>query len=76
VAHTTPVYVTVDNSGFHHAEKLDYNLDLCEIYLQEIEEVIAKPDERADRQAWRYKEGLQRRIAETREVIDRLRKAL
>jgi hypothetical protein len=73
VAHTTPVYVTTDGSSFHDPETaLDY-LALSERYLDELAAVIAQPNETLNQLAWRYREGLEARIAETREVIARLR---
>lgn len=72
-AHTTPVYVMVDGSGFHNPETaLDY-LALSERYLTELEREIARPNETLNQHAWRFREGLEARIAETREVIARLR---
>jgi hypothetical protein len=74
IAHTTPIYVTVDGGGFHNRETASRYLDLNEKYLQELEHELAHPGEALDHQAWRYKEGLQARIAETRRVIEKLRK--
>ena len=73
VAHTTPVYVTVDGSGFHNPEKALGYLDLSEQYLDELEREIAQPNETLNQHAWRYREGLEARIAETREIIAKLR---
>jgi len=73
VAHTTPVYVTTDGSSFHNPDTaLDY-LALSERYLDDLAAEIAQPNESLDRLAWRYREGLEDRIAETRDVIARLR---
>lgn len=73
VAHTTPVYVTTDGSSFHNPETaLDY-LALNERYLDELAAEIAQPNETLNQLAWRYRDGLEERIAETREIIARLR---
>jgi hypothetical protein len=72
-AHTTPVYVTVGGSGFHNPETALEYLALNERYLAQLEEEIAAPNQNMNRNAWRYREGLEARIAETREVIDKLR---
>jgi hypothetical protein len=72
-AHTTPVYVSVDGSGFHNPETALGYLDLNERYLDELEAEISQPNETLNQHAWRYREGLEERIAETRAVIARLR---
>ena len=73
VAHTTPVYVTTDGSSFHNPDTaLDY-LALSEGYLDELTAEIAQPNETLNGHAWRYREGLEARIAETREIITKLR---
>jgi hypothetical protein len=72
-AHTTPVYVTVNGAGFHNPETaLDY-LALNERYLQELEREIAVPKQALTDNAWRNRDGLEARIAETRAVIAELR---
>jgi hypothetical protein len=84
VAHTTPVYVKVDGSGFHNPETALRYLDLNEQYLDELERELEPPDEllsqdapwpneTMNQHAWRYREGLEARIAETREIIEKLR---
>jgi hypothetical protein len=73
VAHTTPVYVTVNGSGFHNPETIAKRLELSESYLREIEQVIAAPGERLDEVAWRHKAALERQIDETRRVLAQLR---
>ncbi len=73
VAHTTPVYVTVDGGGFHNPETAGHYLDLSERYLRELEQEMDQPAEDVSRQAWRYREGLEARIAETRAIIAELR---
>ncbi len=73
LAHTTPVYVIVDGGGFHNPETAGHYLDLSERSLRELEHELDRPVEDVSRQAWRYREGLEARIAETREVIADLR---
>lgn len=73
VAHTTPVYVTTDGSSFHDPETALEYLALNEQYLDELAAEIAQPNETLNQLAWRYRAGLEARIAETREVIARLR---
>ena len=78
-AHTTPVYVTVENGGFHNPETAARYLDLSEQYLQELEHVLQHQDpadEALDTQIWRYEDGLRERIAQTRSVIEKLQKRL
>jgi len=72
-AHTTPVYVSVDGSGFHNSATALGLLDLNAQYLDELEAEIAQPNQTTNQHAWRYREGLEERIAETRAVIARLR---
>lgn len=75
-AHTTPVYVTVNGGGFHNPQTAGHYLDLSERYLQEIEQEISRPNPAPESQAWRYADALKVRIAETRQVIERMRKEL
>ncbi|GAB3949449.1 hypothetical protein GCM10028805_25650 [Spirosoma harenae] len=75
-AHTTPVYLTVDGGGFYNPETAMQYLDLSERYLTEIEQQFTPNPDKIDQQAWKYKEGLQTRIAETRRVINELRRKL
>ncbi len=76
-AHTTPVYVTVDGGGFHNPETTQRYLDLSETYLQEIEaELEAGPSTDPERRLWYYRLPLKRRIEETRQVIEGLRRRL
>ena len=76
VAHTTPIYVRVDGGGFHNPETANKYLDLSEKYLQALEYDLENPGDRLDHQAWRYKDGLMKRIEETRDVIKILREKL
>ena len=73
VAHTTPVYVSVDGGGFHNPETAGHYLDLSERFLQELEREMKTAHGDVSRQAYRYQRGLAVRIAETREVIEELR---
>ncbi len=73
VAHTTPVYVSVDGGGFHNPETAGHYLDLSERSLQELEREMETAHGDVSRQAYRYQRGLAVRIAETREVIEELR---
>lgn len=75
-AHTTPVYVTVDNGGFHNPSTASHYLALSEQYLQEIEQVLKNVHRDPQYQAWHYQEGLKRRITETRRIINVLKKKL
>lgn len=72
VAHTTPVYVTVDGGGFHNPETLQRNLERCERDLADLERAIQEPGPRLDSQAWRHADQLRRQIAETREALQTL----
>jgi hypothetical protein len=72
-AHTTPVYVDVDNKGFHNAETLTYYLDLAEQYLEELRGDLQKVNDNPELQGWRYRKGIEKRIADARAVIQQLR---
>ena len=69
VAHTTPIYVSVNNSGFHNEESIESLLLLNEKFLDELEEELGTRSDKVDRQAWWYKDGLKRRIDKTRDII-------
>lgn len=66
VAHTTPVYVTVNGGGFYHVETLRRNLEVAEGYLKEVEQDLANPERNLDRQASRHRAQLERQLAEAR----------
>ncbi len=66
VAHTTPVYVTVNGGGFQNGETMRRNLDVAEGYLKEVEQDLANPGNNLDRQATRHRAQLERQIAEAR----------
>jgi hypothetical protein len=60
VAHTIPVYVSVDGGGFHNPETTPRYLDLSESYLDELEKELSNPGNRVDNQAVRQKVQVQR----------------
>jgi hypothetical protein len=66
VAHTTPVYVTVNGGGFQNPETAPRNVELSEAWLKEIEADIANPPQPLDIQAPRHRAELERQIAEAR----------
>ena len=66
VAHTTPVYVTVNGGGWHNPQTLRQNLAIAEGYLKEVEQDLANPGNNLDRQATRHRAQLERQIAESR----------
>ncbi len=76
VAHTTPIYITVGDGGFYNVKTAQQYLDTCEKYLYEIEEAINNPPDRIDYNAHRYKDQLFKRIADTQDIINDLRKKL
>ncbi len=73
VAHTTPIYVHVDGSGFVNPATLEAYLRLSEAYLDELEALVTQPSSDPEQQAWMYRSALEIRIQETRAVIDGLR---
>lgn len=72
LAHTTPVYVTVDGGSFHNPATLEANLERCERDLAELEQELRDPGSRLDSEAWRHADGLRNQIAETREALNAL----
>ena len=72
LAHTTPVYVTLDGGSFHNPRTLDENLERCESDLAELEQELRKPGARLDSEAWRHAQSLRNQIAETREALSAL----
>jgi hypothetical protein len=72
MAHSTPVYVTMDGAGFHDSKSARSNLARCEADLKEIEEELDHPGDALDSQAARHRKELERQIAETREVLREL----
>ena len=73
VAHTTPVYVTINGQGFKNSETVDQYLDLNMRYLEELEKELEQPNDHVNERAWWYKKGLKQRIEETRIIIESLR---
>lgn len=73
VAHTTPIYITVDNDGFQNPETFQSYLALNEKYLDELEKELKERNNDVERRAWWYSAGLKRRIDQTRKIIGLLR---
>ncbi len=73
VAHTTPVYVTINNGGFHNPTTFDEYLRMCEQYLDELEAELESPHENLEYRAFWYKDRLHTRIEETRIIINELK---
>ena len=73
VAHTTPVYISVNNSGFKNDETLQDYLALNEKYLVELEDELNETSEHTNQRAWWYKKGLKQRIENTRKIINSLK---
>ena len=76
VAHTTPVYVTVNGGGFFNPVTAPHYLELSEQYLKELEQAIANPEKNLDYQSPRHKAQLERQIAEARAVLKGLAEKL
>ena len=73
VAHTTPIYISVNNGGFRNEETiLDY-LALNEKYLVELDDELNEPSEHVNQRAWWYKKGLKQRIENARKIIHSLK---
>jgi hypothetical protein len=72
-AHTTPVYVTINDKGFHNPETLASYLGLNEKYLDELEAELDSPSENLEYRAYWYRKGLKTRIENTRQVIENLK---
>lgn len=72
LAHTTPVYVTVNGGGFENPKTFAANLDHSRKYLQEVEEELRHPGTAVDNQAARHQKSLEREISETRAVLQKL----
>jgi hypothetical protein len=73
MAHTTPVYVTVNGGGFHNPQTARANSGLTEQWLQEIEQDLVSPAPNVDAQAVRHKVELERQIAEARARLKTLK---
>jgi predicted RecA/RadA family phage recombinase len=73
VAHTTPVYVRANGTGFENPKTFARYLAMSQAYLDEIEAELAQPTGRAiDFQMPRHAEGLRARIAETRALLTQM----
>jgi hypothetical protein len=66
MAHTTPVYLTVNGDGFQNPETAHRNVELSEEWLRELERDLANPGTNLDVQAPRHRVQLERQIAEAR----------
>ena len=73
VAHTTPVYVTVNGGGFQNQEMLAARVGTAERYLSELEGDIAAQGQALDSQAWRHRAQIERQIVEARAVLKGIR---
>ena len=72
-AHTTPVYVTIENGDFHNPSTYSEYLRMCEQYLDELESELESPHENLEYRAFWYKDRLNTRIEETRIIINELK---
>jgi hypothetical protein len=73
-AHTTPVYVRVNGTGFENPATAQHYLELSESYLREIEAELAAPGTAVNDQLTRGRDGIVQRIAETRAILSGLEK--
>jgi hypothetical protein len=73
VAHTTPVYVSVEGGGFHNPATMAHYIALSEKYLQELENDVKNKTYEAEYQAWRYRSGLMLRIEEVRQILQNMK---
>ena len=71
-AHTTPVYVRANGTGFANPATARRYLDLSEAYLREIEAELATPGTAVNNQLVRARDGMTRRIADTRAILAQL----
>jgi hypothetical protein len=76
VAHTTPVYVTVNGGGFYNPATAKHYLELSESYLRELEQEFSSPNKAPDFQAPRQRVQLERQIADARTVLSGLAQKL
>lgn len=76
VAHTTPVYVTVNGGSFVNRGTLGAHLETAEKYLRELEAALAAPgSNNLDQQASRHSAQLERQIAEARKALEHRKSA-
>ncbi len=71
-AHTTPVYVRANGTGFENPATAQRYLQLSESYLREIETELATPGTAVNDQLSRGRDGIVQRIAETRAILAQL----
>ncbi len=72
LAHTTPVYVTVNGGGFHNPATISARIETAEQSLEELEADLATPGTALDSQTARHRVALERQIAEARAILRRL----
>ncbi|HYG17977.1 MAG TPA: CehA/McbA family metallohydrolase, partial [Ohtaekwangia sp.] len=75
-AHTTPVYISVDGQGFQNPATISHYLHLAGQYLTELEKDLQNISGDPERQGWRYRKGIEARIAAARAVIETLQTKL
>ena len=73
VAHTTPVYVTVNGGGFQNPKTAPRYLSLAEDQMKELEAALAAPGSRLDQQAARHRARLEAQITAARGELATLR---
>lgn len=73
IAHTTPVYVTIQNGGFQNTSTMKEYLAQNEIYLAELEAELMDPSDHVNQRAWWHSKRLKERIEETRMIIAELK---
>ena len=71
VAHTSPIYVTVNGGSFRNPETFAARLATTEKYIREIEQEMAAPGNTYDSQSARYREDLNRQIVAARAILAR-----
>ncbi len=76
VAHTTPIYVTVNGRGFQNPKTFQNYLDISEKHLHDLKAYISRRSDLVHHNGWRYKDGLTMRIEQTLNVIENLRENL
>jgi hypothetical protein len=73
IAHTTPVYVTIQNGGFQNTSTMKEYLAQNEKYLAELEVELHDPGDQVNQRAWWHRKRLKERIEETRMIIRALK---
>lgn len=76
MAHTTPVYVTVDGGGFHNPDTVHEYLDLTAGYLKEVEVALEQDSSWPDQRISHHAAAVRNRLARVRGQLDRLRTEL